>query len=309
MQLIRKKFDDFDQLCDSLTAWDLEMYPLSSIRPAEIGGSFVQAIAEDCLYGFAGFRNPLKMFGTAPKGLVTFNVMEASQRQYWWRGHNLNSEMVWIFPIGGELHSISAPGFRVHTLSVTEERVAGIAAECGIDLPPPSKRPEVFSAPGKAVESIRSHLRGMRDGVLPFSDENVDQVLPLLLSTWLKPGVWGERQRPTVRARDRAVCKSLEIMDKCDLSTLTVEVLLEECGVSKRSLQYAFRERFNTSPAALIKSLRLAATKAALRRTDSGQKTVADIGAEFGFWHPSQFAADYRKAFGERPSETLRKTY
>lgn len=258
---------------------------------------------------FCGFSNPLKMFGAPPKGLITFNVMEATQRRYWWRGHDLDPDMVWVFPVGGELRSISAPGFRVHTLSVTEERIAGVAAEYGIDLPPPSKRPEVFQAPGKAMESIRSHLRRMSDWSAPFPYENVDKILPLLVSLWLKLDVWDDRRRPLMRARDCAVRKSLEIMEECDLSTLTLEFLLEECHVSKRTMEYAVRERFGTSPAALIKSIRLAAAKAVLRRADCGQQRVADIAAKFGFCHPAQFAADYRKAFGELPSETLRKLY
>jgi AraC family ethanolamine operon transcriptional activator len=33
---------------------------------------------------------------------------------------------------------------------------------------------------------------------------------------------------------------------------------------------------------------------------------VQDVAAAWGFWHLSQFATDYRKLFGMRPSETLK---
>jgi AraC family ethanolamine operon transcriptional activator len=33
---------------------------------------------------------------------------------------------------------------------------------------------------------------------------------------------------------------------------------------------------------------------------------INEIANRWGFWHMSQFAADYRRFFGELPSETLR---
>ncbi len=42
-----------------------------------------------------------------------------------------------------------------------------------------------------------------------------------------------------------------------------------------------------------------------LTARDEG-KTVTVIATEYGFFHLGQFAVDYRKMFGESPSETLR---
>jgi len=44
-----------------------------------------------------------------------------------------------------------------------------------------------------------------------------------------------------------------------------------------------------------------------LRRADPSNTRVADVANEWGFWHMGQFVADYRRRFGERPSETLRR--
>jgi len=35
---------------------------------------------------------------------------------------------------------------------------------------------------------------------------------------------------------------------------------------------------------------------------------VADVANRHGFWHMGQFAKDYRKTFGELPSETLKRS-
>jgi AraC family ethanolamine operon transcriptional activator len=34
---------------------------------------------------------------------------------------------------------------------------------------------------------------------------------------------------------------------------------------------------------------------------------VVDVANRWGFWHMGQLAADYRRQFGELPSETLRR--
>jgi len=74
-------------------------------------------------------------------------------------------------------------------------------------------------------------------------------------------------------------------------------------GVGERTLQYAFRERFGLAPAAFLKARRLSAVRRRLKQEPS-DASVADIAASFGFWHSGQFAADYRRAFGEMPSQT-----
>lgn len=302
---LRRNFTDIEDLCHTLESWDVDMHPLSNDGADTMAGEVIQVVGAGYLYGYAGFNPSLKMSGAPPAGLITFNLMEPTPRPYWWRGKLLDSEMIWVLPEDGELRSISPPGFRVHTLSVSEEQVACTAAEYGIDLPPPSKRREVFRGPPEAIENIRSSLRRIGAPSISSPDELVDLILPALVSLWLTPETSGTWRRPSMRARDRAIRKALEIIANCDLDSLNTALFLEESCVSERTLQYAFLEHFASSPAALIKSLRLAATRTNLRRAAWEQKTVAEIAHEAGFQHMPQFAADYSRAFGELPSKTL----
>jgi AraC family ethanolamine operon transcriptional activator len=41
-------------------------------------------------------------------------------------------------------------------------------------------------------------------------------------------------------------------------------------------------------------------------RHGTAELRIGDVAARWGFWHQSQFAADYRTLFGELPSQTLR---
>ncbi|HEY2784524.1 MAG TPA: helix-turn-helix domain-containing protein [Fimbriiglobus sp.] len=78
--------------------------------------------------------------------------------------------------------------------------------------------------------------------------------------------------------------------------------LCAKIGVSDRTLRLAFRERFGIGPMTYYRRVRLSAARTALK-TDSSTG-VAEVARQFGFHHVGNFAADFRRLFGERPSET-----
>lgn len=76
--------------------------------------------------------------------------------------------------------------------------------------------------------------------------------------------------------------------------------------MSARAVQYAFRERFGVTPLHWLRNERLHMAHHRLKSPMSGDSVTA-IAHICGLPHLSQFAADYRKTFGESPSETLKR--
>ncbi|AXF85985.1 HTH-type transcriptional activator Btr [Ephemeroptericola cinctiostellae] len=86
----------------------------------------------------------------------------------------------------------------------------------------------------------------------------------------------------------------------------TAVSIVDLCKVtftSRRTLQYCFEKIVGISPHAYLKMIRLNAVKRLLAK---GSVTVSEAAANWGFWHLSQFANDYKKAFGVLPSDTLK---
>ena len=81
--------------------------------------------------------------------------------------------------------------------------------------------------------------------------------------------------------------------------------MCEASGASWRTLDYAFKERYGISPKAYLQTRQLNAVRRDLRASGPGGDTVRNVAARWGFWHMGQFARDYRKLFGELPSQTL----
>ncbi|MGH8777599.1 helix-turn-helix domain-containing protein [Paraburkholderia sp.] len=85
-----------------------------------------------------------------------------------------------------------------------------------------------------------------------------------------------------------------------------VPELCEQLLVSRRTLQYCFQDVLGMAPATYLRALRLNGARRELGDARQRARSVQDVASAWGFWHLSQFATDYRKLFGMRPSETLK---
>jgi transcriptional regulator GlxA family with amidase domain len=95
------------------------------------------------------------------------------------------------------------------------------------------------------------------------------------------------------------------IADQLD-GRVRVPVVAAYLGVSERTLRHRCTAHLGTSPARLLRQQRLIQAHSALPAADTGSATVTEVALRFGFGHLGRFAVQYREAFGERPSDTLR---
>ncbi len=87
---------------------------------------------------------------------------------------------------------------------------------------------------------------------------------------------------------------------------ISVDDLVGVANVSMRTLYAGFKRYKGVSPMLALKTRRLEAANQDLM--DGGNnRSVTDIAYRWGFTHLGNFSNDYRKLFGELPSETLRK--
>jgi AraC-like DNA-binding protein len=85
----------------------------------------------------------------------------------------------------------------------------------------------------------------------------------------------------------------------------TASEMAEVAGVSIRRLQEGFRDYVGASPRECLTDIRLARVREELLHGADGL-TVADVAMRWGLMHTGRFAAAYRRAYGESPSQTLR---
>jgi AraC family transcriptional regulator, ethanolamine operon transcriptional activator len=86
---------------------------------------------------------------------------------------------------------------------------------------------------------------------------------------------------------------------------VTLAGLCEASGVSERRVRSAFYECYQMSPTAYLRVAALNAVRRDLIEGPRLRNAVSHAAADWGFWHLSRFAAQYRVLFGESPRHTL----
>ncbi|MEY9952096.1 AraC family transcriptional regulator [Leifsonia sp. EB34] len=112
---------------------------------------------------------------------------------------------------------------------------------------------------------------------------------------------------PAPAAGTRPLVKAVELLRSDPAHPWTVAELAAEVSVSVRSLQEEFRRSLDTTPTTYLRRLRLEEVQRELSAAEPGTVRVTDVAMRWGFVHLGRFAAEYSRAFGERPSTTLRR--
>jgi AraC-like DNA-binding protein len=88
---------------------------------------------------------------------------------------------------------------------------------------------------------------------------------------------------------------------------ITIADIAGSACVTIRAVQLAFRRHLGTTPTAYLRRVRLDHARAELTAAAPGQDTVTQIAARWGYSRANVFAAHYRAAYDELPSQTLRR--
>ena len=88
---------------------------------------------------------------------------------------------------------------------------------------------------------------------------------------------------------------------------LGLDELVEQSGVSIRTLQCGFKKTHGLGPMAFVRQKKLEGIYRELLRNNMTKIKIADLAKQWGFAHASHFARIYKKQFDELPSETLTK--
>src|SRR5262245_23999089 len=106
----------------------------------------------------------------------------------------------------------------------------------------------------------------------------------------------------------RDVRRAIDYMEAHLDEAISVADLVRETGVAGRTLFMHFKTFKGVSPMRYLRNARLRQVRQALLRAEPGA-SIADIAVGAGFTHISHFSVEYRRRFGETPSQTLRQRH
>jgi AraC family ethanolamine operon transcriptional activator len=284
--------------------WELEYRQLSagSFRASNIGFTLGDSVVYE-----ETFNRSVSVYGALRPGLLGFSVPNgvARRRGKWW-GAKYTTCAITFATGDGEIDVAFTGGYRNFLILLPEEAFRAYYLDAtGEDavfldhgFPHLPMDPACYS---RCFARLRK-LISMPAGWNPPQDFVVSTMVETL-SRGMQPTA-GPSYRTAPRLRSRVVREAIELWRDSHFE-LSIRELSHLVVVSQRTLEHAFRDRFDLSPYQYLKRCRLGLVREALRQADPDCSTVTDVAIRYGFYELGRFAGEYRRFFGEQPSETL----
>jgi AraC family ethanolamine operon transcriptional activator len=249
----------------------------------------------------------------ARENILTFGLLDSDNPATWSYDQLIPNDALVIFPNDDQLRAITPVGFRGSGIHLSEKYITNLAELV-------FRRPLQASVPAS--------------GIIPLDRQKL-KLLRAEISKWQRLEAYSAESRPEIISRREEslalaiidalfdesnadivcstkaqsfVTKALEIIHDSELDEISASELCAQTQCSQRTLEKGFCSRFGVTPKKYINGLRLARVHKGLRYFDAQDcDSIIELAGIQGFWHMGQFAADYRRIYGELPSDTLKR--
>jgi AraC family ethanolamine operon transcriptional activator len=308
----RKRSCDVDEHAACLSAWN-QTY--EQLTPGPFEGNLVEALFDGVQLFRETTNQVVHELGAGRAGAYMFGVPVSTGGAGYHGGRPIRDDSVIVLRDRQDLDFRAPPQLDLIAVSMPIDALGRYARDIERrDIDAELRGVAVVSPLRERVERFRSLLLMALESVCANPDKLRHPAMRKALGQELCGAVLdvlggheAQRSCPEGPTRGHAiVCRAQEYMRAHVEDPLTVEDLCRELGVSRRTLQYSFREVLRVNPVSYLRALRLNGVRRALKAgTERNGGAIQDVAARWGFWHLSHFACDYRRMFGELPSETV----
>lgn len=315
--VVGRGYSDLDEMAAAVRHADVEYLPLSRPTPGEASLVIVEleggATLQLARLGFAHVARAR----CHPDVWEILVALDEGGPPRSWNGQSVDPTSAMIYRPGGEIQASSRGPDGRAALSVPVAQLSqAFATRAGAELRPFPENGRMARMDGPARAWLSSLLarvarvaaedpralagvearRALGDSLLGLAIRALEQL----------PERPADRER-TMISHSRIVSQAEEFMRSRLALPLYVADLCLATGVSERTLRSAFHNVYGASPNRFLKLRRLMQVRRVLQR--SGGALVSDVATRHGFWDLGRFAGDYRKLFGESPSQTVRRAH
>jgi len=309
LQYHKYHFDNFDLLAETALGWQLNF---SQIDKGATNCDVFQVMTPDVYLGYLISNRALKQAGAPPEDMWTFTLSSPTAPAWDWGGHHVSGSTIIVYRPGSDFTCVSKAGFEVYTFSVLPELVEEACERLRITeiLNKMMSERIIQCSP---VDTLDLWLKATNltmfaaNRVLQYNTWQAGQIKLLeniLLTISAGFSVYSKIKHKKI---NRIFNKIDQYLEDSQFNPTSVCELCNVAGVTERTLQHNFKKLYGITPKAYLKSLGLNRVRQDLLRGLVPGSCVSDVANKWGFWHMGQFAADYRKYFGELPSDTIKR--
>ena len=311
VRIAEVRFSDVEQYAQVGGGWNLDYVQL---EPGKLDARSKIYYGRNASIKHVTYNRKIHQRGEAPGELVSFGILDDPLVH---RAYNapLMRGSVLRFNTPSGMDVVAESGFTGFPVTFTESFLLEVADQIGVPVSPNdlAGEPRLYKCSPQEFALLRHDLHNIfneaeNHSKLLHSSNGIDDVefviAAKLLSIITKP----RRHnfiKPDTSTRYRGMVRAIQYIKEHDDEMICIKNLCTAANVSWRSLDRAFKEHFDKTPKQYVKCHQLIQVHKALL-SDQATSIIADVAARWGFWHSGQFAADYKKLFGELPTETLR---
>lgn len=308
--ILDESYCDFDAQSERLTGHDQDYVQLSS---GPFQGRFISCFLGSAVSLHVEYANQtlLQTVVGAPDAF-SIGVVLDNDSQFRVHGRNVGWDGLFVMPPGGTLHLRSPADASIlavvieSTLLFEKLSAAPRILDWLIQL---NDRPAICRAPIIAERLRQDAYNALRSSAISIEGCVAQAALGEVLVSSFTASLmleWAQGLAFTDAAIPRSFERFLAIQT-CATSNdehAEIETISEKLDLSQRSIQYALAQEGMMGFKAYHRLLRLHAVRRYLQAGKLRHRSIGDIASEFGFLNWSHFGEQYRRAFGERPSET-----
>ncbi len=302
--LLDQHFTDLDEY-SKLIGWDIEFRQLDAgvprARAALMGTS-------SCMIMRGEYDRAYHQSGQMPDDMLVLGLPDSDNSDFRWCRKKASGGEIVNFSLESGFDGACGAGFSGFIIALHHDLLSETCEtlELDVDFRQISRCFEVLPNSQFAAMNLRNHLLTAfasaqfsdNSAAVEFFNFSAAALVLDYFATNKKP-----IRKPPPEIRYRAAHAALERLEDVNEMPLTVAELCTEIGVSAPTLYRAFQEQFGVSPKHYIQIRRLCGARQQLFARKP-KESIADVANNWGFWHMGQFAADYRRHFGELPSTT-----
>lgn len=157
----------------------------------------------------------------------------------------------------------------------------------------------------RTIAWLLENLRDENGPTSPLLSAQIEQMIVTMLLVCQPSNYSASLHEDSRTVTPAFVRRAEQFIEEHAHEPITVCDMAAHVGVSSRSLYTGFRKYRGTSPMLHLKETRLNRVREQLLRAEPGRTTVTAVAYQWGFGHLGHFTTDYKRRFGESPSETL----
>ena len=261
-------------------------------------------------------NTPLHIRGEIRRGCVAFALpAQGSPSCRLWGSYPDGAKILPYITAGGELDAVTGASYRNTVVVIAVDFLVEAARCYNYDFEFPGKVSDGFLvADPRQLHRLRqlvSRVLTLSSGRLATLSSDLEpeevEIAHVLLAAVSPPQIL-HRETTLTPMRCAQIVRDCIEFSRVRGYDLSVTELSAMTRTSRRSIERAFREHMGVSPTRYLRLCRYRRALSVLATTSGGRSSVSEVAMMAGFSELGRFAAEYRKLFGEKPSETLSRS-